>query len=123
MKCANKKKSKILRTRSLRVRKTLKGSSERPRMCVVKSNKHINVQLIDDVNGRTLACASTFEKGIETPELKKKSKASAQAIGERIASRAKGLGITEVIFDRGPFKYHGILAAVADSARQQGLQF
>jgi large subunit ribosomal protein L18 len=123
MKFANKKKSNVFQKRALRVRKTLRGSLECPRMCVVKTNKHVCVQLIDDVNGKTLASASTFEKSLEGVGLNKKSKASAQAVGERVASRAKGLGITQVIFDRGPFKYHGILAAVADSARQHGLQF
>lgn len=105
--------------RAKRVRKNLRGTAERPRMCAVKSNRHLVVQLIDDQKGITMASSSTGTKGM--PE--KKSKAAAESIGSTIAKKAKELGITKVIFDRGPSAYHGVLAALADAARQQGLQF
>jgi large subunit ribosomal protein L18 len=117
------KKEKIRKTRSLRVRKKLRGTSQRPRMCVVKSNKHIQVQLIDDEAGKTIGSAATFAKEFRNTEFSKKSKASAAKLGEQIAAIAKENNVLEVIFDRGPFKYHGILAALADSARAAGLQF
>lgn len=117
----NKKKTVLRTRRELRVRAKLRGSAERPRMCVVKTNKHLYVQLIDDVNAVTLAAAGTGGKSSEGTELAKKSKASATLIGEVIAKKAKDIGISEVIFDRGPFKYHGVLAALAESARQHGL--
>lgn len=109
--------------RALRVRKRLRGTSEKPRLCVVKSNKHIQVQLIDDENGRTLGHASTFSKENRGTEQAKKNKASAKVLGETIANIAKAQNIKEVVFDRGPFKYHGILAELADAARSAGLQF
>ncbi len=117
-------KKQILRNkRAIRVRKKLRGCSEKPRLCVVKSNKHIEAQLIDDVNGKTLGSVSTFSKELRTTEFNKKNKESARKLGETIAEIAKGKNIKEVIFDRGPFKYHGILAELADAARAGGLQF
>jgi large subunit ribosomal protein L18 len=121
MKTGNKKAGKMFNKRAVRVRSHLRGTVERPRMCVVKSNKQLYVQLIDDVNGKTLASAQTGGKGSQGTELAKKSKTSAKMIGEMIAQKAKTLGISQVIFDRGPFKYHGILAELANAARQQGL--
>lgn len=109
--------------RSMRVRKKLQGTSVKPRMSVCKSNKHIQVQLIDDETRITLGSIGTFAKEFANTEFAKKSKASARKIGERIAEIAKAKNIKEVIFDRGPFKYHGILAELADAARQAGLQF
>ncbi len=109
--------------RALRVRKQIRGSAQRPRLTVVKSNKHIYAQLIDDTQGVTLASMSTVTKELRDTENAKKSKASARVIGEKIAEKAKALGIEEVVFDRGPFKYHGILAELADSARASGLKF
>jgi large subunit ribosomal protein L18 len=117
------KKEKIRKTRTIRVRKVLRGTSSKPRLCVVKSNKHIHAQLIDDETGKTLGMAATFAKEIRGTEFAKKNKASAAKLGEQIAAIAKGHNVSEVIFDRGPFKYHGILAALADSARAAGLQF
>lgn len=117
------KKQKIRHKRALRVRQTLRGTSVKPRLCVVKSNKHIQVQLIDDESGHTIGTASTFAKEIRDTEFSKKNKASAAKLGEIIAEIAKKNDVTEVVFDRGPFKYHGILAALADSARAAGLQF
>jgi len=109
--------------RGMRVRKKLRGTSSKPRLCVVKSNKHIQAQLIDDESGKTLGMVATFAKEFRETEFAKKNKSSAAKLGEKIAEIAKKNNVTEVIFDRGPFKYHGILAALADSARAAGLQF
>lgn len=117
-------KRQILRTkRALRVRKRLRGCSEKPRLCVVKTNKHIQAQLIDDESGKTLGSVATFTKEFRGTEFNKKNKVSAKKLGEHIAEIAKSKNIKEVIFDRGPFKYHGILAELADAARASGLQF
>ena len=123
MKFANNKRKVISRKRTLRVRKRLRGTAQCPRMCVVKTVKHVYVQLIDDVNAATLVSVSTLEKELRTAGYQKRSVAAGRFIGEKIAARALEKGIAQVIFDRGPFKYHGILAAVADAARQQGLKF
>lgn len=109
--------------RALRVRKKVQGTVAKPRMCVVKTNKHIEVQLINDDEGKTIASLSTNSKELRKTEHAKKNKASAKALGEMIAQKAKTLGISEIVFDRGPFRYHGILAELADSARAGGLQF
>lgn len=109
--------------RSLRVRKHLSGTANRPRLCVYKSNKHIQAQLIDDETGTTLGSCATFTEEFRATEFGKKNKASAKRLGEKIAEIAKAKHIKEVIFDRGPFKYHGILAELANAARAGGLQF
>lgn len=123
MKFANNKKKVVSHKRTLRVRKSLHGTAERPRMCVVKTVKHIHVQLIDDVNGKTLVAVSTMDKDLRSAGCKGKSVASGRLVGEKVAARSLEKGISEVVFDRGFSKYHGILAALADSARQQGLKF
>lgn len=107
--------------RKLRIRKKLTGSMEKPRMSVYKSNKHLYVQLIDDVHGNTLASATTLSKN--KAGVLSKSKEEARRIGELIASKAKEKGIEKVVFDRGRFKYHGLIAALADGARNVGLKF
>jgi large subunit ribosomal protein L18 len=117
------KKDTIRNNRAMRVRKKLRGTSARPRLSVFKSNKHIQAQLVDDENGRTLGTVATFSKEFRDTEFSKKNKASATKLGEKIAEIAKKNDVSEVIFDRGPFKYHGILAALADGARAAGLQF
>lgn len=118
------KKNAVLRyKRALRVRKHLRGTSDKPRLCVVKSNKHIQVQLINDEAGTTLGGTATFAKEFQDTDFGKKNKASARKLGERIAEIAKSKNIKEVVFDRGPFKYHGILAELAEAARAGGLQF
>lgn len=117
------KNSKLFHKRALRVRKHLNGTPEKPRLCVVKSNNHIQAQLIDDTKGATLGFTATFAKEFRNTEFAKKNKASARKLGERIAEIAKEKNINEVIFDRGPFKYHGILAELADAARAGGLKF
>ena len=123
MKFGNNKKKVISQKRTLRVRKVLSGTAQRPRMCIVKTTKHLHAQLIDDVNGVTLVSASTLEKEFRGSSTRGRSVASGRIIGERIATRCLEKGIKTVIFDRGSAKYHGILAAVADTARQQGLVF
>jgi len=105
------------------VRKHLRGTAERPRLCVVKSNNHIEAQIIDDENGLTLGSVSTFSKENKKTEFGRKNKVSARKLGEDIAEIAKNKNIKEVVFDRGPFKYHGILAELANAARAGGLQF
>lgn len=117
------KKQEVRQKRTWRVRKKLRGTSSKPRLCVVKSNKHIHVQLIDDDAGKTLGSAATYAKEFRDTEFAKKNKTSAAKLGELIAEIAKKNDINEVVFDRGPFKYHGILAALADSARAAGLKF
>jgi len=116
------KKQKIRRNRTFRVRKTLIGTNLRPRLCVIKSNKHIQVQLIDDEAGKTLGSTATFAKEFRDTEFGKKNKVSAAKLGEKIAEICKQNNISQVVFDRGPSKYHGILAALADSARAAGIQ-
>lgn len=118
------KKNHVLREkRALRVRKNLRGTDIKPRLCVVKSNCHLQVQLIDDESGITLCGLSTFSKEFKNSEFNRKNKASARKLGEQIAQVAKSKNIKEVIFDRGPFKYHGVLAELANAAREGGLQF
>jgi large subunit ribosomal protein L18 len=92
-------------------------------MCVVKSNRHIQVQVIDDDAGLTLCSASTLSKGLKDTDFNKKNKESAAKIGAMIAEAALKKNIREVIFDRGPYKYHGILAELANAARNAGLKF
>ncbi len=111
------------KTRAMRVRKRLKGTSLKPRLSVYKSNNHLQVQLIDDENSVTLAGVSTSSKEFRETEFNRKSKASAQKLGEYIAEKAKQQSIKEVVFDRGPFKYTGLLAVLADAARNAGLKF
>jgi large subunit ribosomal protein L18 len=117
------KKQLLRKKRTLRVRKHLRGSSVKPRLCVVKTNKHIQVQLIDDECGRTLCSTATFAKEFRDTEFGKKNKASARKLGAYIADIAKKQNVKEIVFDRGPFKYHGILAELANAAREGGLQF
>jgi large subunit ribosomal protein L18 len=109
--------------RALRVRRKLRGSSATPRMSVVKSNCHIQVQLIDDEKGITLGGIATYSKELAQTEFGKKNKKSARKLGERIAEIAKEKNVQVVIFDRGPFNYHGILAELAEGARAGGLRF
>lgn len=122
MKNIQENKSRIRKTRALRVRKKVRGTAEIPRMCVVKTNKHIQVQIIDDEAHATLCSASTLSKELKGTEFACRSKASAAKLGEIIAKAAQGLKIKQVKFDRGQFKYHGILAELADAARKAGLQ-
>jgi len=113
----------LRKKRAMRVRKHLRGNASKPRLSVVKSNKHIHAQLVDDEAGKTLGCVSTFGKELRNTEYNKKNKTSARKLGELIAGIAISKNIKEVIFDRGSAKYHGILAELADAARAGGLQF
>jgi large subunit ribosomal protein L18 len=105
--------------RHLRVRKKVTGSTARPRLVVNRSAKHIFAQIVDDTVGRTLASASTLDADIKVADGDKTAKA--KLVGALLAERAKSAGITAVVFDRGGFKYHGRVAALADSAREAGL--
>jgi len=111
------------KSRAMRVRKKLRGTSLKPRLSVHKSNNHIQVQLIDDEEGKTIGGTATYSTEFRNTEFGKKNKDSARKLGEWIAEFAKQSNITEVVFDRGPFKYHGILAELANAARAAGLQF
>jgi large subunit ribosomal protein L18 len=105
--------------RQVRGRKKVTGTGERPRMVVTRSSKHITVQVVDDLVGKTLASASTMEADLRSFEGDKSAKA--KRVGELVAERAKAAGIEAVVFDRGGNKYHGRVAAVADGAREGGL--
>ncbi|MCL5948346.1 MAG: 50S ribosomal protein L18 [Actinobacteria bacterium] len=103
------------------VRKKVSGTSARPRLVVFRSARHISAQIVDDVEGRTVASASTVEKDLRSTY--GGNIAAAEEIGRKVAARAKDAGVTEVVFDRGGFKYHGRVAALGDAARQAGLKF
>jgi large subunit ribosomal protein L18 len=107
--------------RAFRVRKKVAGTASRPRLVVSRSSRHLFVQVIDDSIGKTLAYASTMETDLRAQKGDKTAKS--KAIGALIASRAKAAGVSTVVFDRAGNKYHGRIAAVADSARENGLEF
>jgi|SRR5262245_4647478 len=108
--------------RAHRVRSKLTGTAERPRLSVFRSSKHIYAQLIDDLNGVTLAAASTAAKGTAKAPYGGNVKAAA-AVGQKLAEAAKAKGIKQAAFDRGHYRYHGRVKALADAARKGGLQF
>ena len=107
--------------RQIRGRKNLNGTADRPRLVVTRSTKHITVQVVDDVVGKTLASASTMEGDLRSIDGDKTAKA--KKVGELVAARAKELGVESVVFDRAGNKYHGRIAALADGAREGGLSF
>jgi large subunit ribosomal protein L18 len=111
--------------RKARVRRSLRrgSSAQRPRLSVFRSSKHIYVQVIDDAAGTTLAAASTLDKGLRAEGKTGADRAAATAVGKLIAERAKSAGVTEVVFDRGAYLYHGRVKALADGAREGGLSF
>lgn len=109
--------------RRFRVRRRIRGTTERPRLSVFRSNKHMQVQVIDDDRGRTLAAASTYEKEILGSLRTGGNKLAAQAVGKAIAERALAAGVKHVCFDRREYRYHGRVAALADAARAGGLGF
>jgi len=119
----NKNKLKRVRQRRRRwgIRKRIKGTPDRPRLCVYRSLNHMYAQVIDDLEGRTLAAASTHDKDA-SPDPGGKVE-SAKSVGERVAERARQAGIEQVVFDRGGFRYHGRVKALADAAREKGLRF
>ena len=106
-----------------RIRRHISGTPEMPRLCVYRSNKNISAQIIDDVNGVTLASASTIDKELKADIAYGGNKEAAKAVGEAIAKRALAKGIEAVCFDRGGFLYHGRVKELADGAREAGLKF
>jgi len=109
--------------RQFRVRKRVRGTAERPRLTVFRSHKHVYVQVVDDTIGRTLVSASTADKDLRSEVGYGGNKTAAQAIGKAIAERALAAGVSRVAFDRGACQYHGRVAALADAAREAGLNF
>ncbi len=104
--------------RHFRLRKKVRGTAQRPRLIVNRSTRHLYVQVIDDVRGVTLASASTYKLDVDGDKT-----AAARRVGELVAERAKAAGVSAVVFDRGGDKYHGRIAALADAARENGLDF
>jgi large subunit ribosomal protein L18 len=119
---STKKKQEARIRRHYRVRKKVRGSTARPRLAVYRSNKHISAQVIDDLTGRTVASASTVEADVKSAG-GTSNRSAATTVGRLVAERAKAAGVTSVVFDRGGFLYHGRVAAVADAAREAGLEF
>lgn len=116
-------KNKARLKRHLRVRKKIEGTAQRPRLNVYRSSKHIYVQLIDDVAGVTLVSASTVDKELSEKIGNGGNVESARQVGELIAKRAQDKGFKNVVFDRGGYLYHGRVQALADAAREAGLEF
>ncbi|MCX7832094.1 MAG: 50S ribosomal protein L18 [Actinobacteria bacterium] len=109
--------------RHKRVRKKVFGTSERPRLCVFKSNKYIYAQIIDDEKSITICSASSLEKELREKLSSTKDKVAAREVGALVAKRAIDKGIKKVVFDRGGYKYHGRVKELADAAREAGLEF
>ena len=116
-------KNKARLKRHLRVRKKIEGTSARPRLNVFRSSKHIYAQVIDDVKGVTIVAASTMDKELRDQITNGGSVESARKVGELVAKRAKEAGVSNVVFDRGGYLYHGRIQALADAAREAGLEF
>ena len=116
------KKLTARRKRVKRIRKKIFGTPERPRLCVFKSNRHLYAQIIDDVAGHTLAAESTLSKDIDSADFENNA-ARAKRVGELIAAKAKSQGVDKVVFDRGGYIYHGLIKALSEGAREQGLIF
>ena len=108
------------RRRHIRVRRKISGTAERPRLCVYRSNSNIYAQIIDDVAGKTLVVASTLDKEVKT---KHSNKVAAKEVGTLIAKRATEKKITEIVFDRSGYIYHGVVKELAEAAREGGLKF
>jgi large subunit ribosomal protein L18 len=106
-----------------RVRKKVSGTTDRPRLSVFRSLNHIYAQVIDDSAGQTLVSASSLDNEIKTDSTDKNKKAVAELVGALVAKRAQAKGITQVVFDRGGYRYHGRVKALADAARKAGLRF
>jgi large subunit ribosomal protein L18 len=109
--------------RRFRVRRSIRGTTERPRLTVFRTHKHIYAQVIDDSTGRTLASASSMDTTLRDGLGFGGNKQAAEAIGKAVAERAQAAGVSQVCFDRGAFRYHGRVAALAEAARAAGLQF
>ena len=115
--------SKVRAKKHMRIRNRFSGSAERPRLAVFRSNNHVYAQVIDDVNGHTLVSASTLEKDIKAELKNTDDMAAASKIGDVVAKRALEKGIKAVVFDRAGYIYHGKVKALADAAREAGLEF
>ncbi|MGK2957632.1 MAG: 50S ribosomal protein L18 [Acidimicrobiales bacterium] len=109
--------------RHYRLRKKIRGTADRPRLAVFRSNRHLVAQVINDRTGSTMVAASTLDPAIRSSGNKTGNVEAAKAVGTLLAERAKAAGISQVVFDRGGYIYHGRIAAVADAARQAGLEF
>ncbi len=120
---AKKTQAEARQSRHTRVRKNLTGTAERPRLNIFRSSTGIYAQIIDDAAGNTLVSASTVDKELRERVKGLKKSEQAKLVGQTVAERAKGKGITAVVFDRGGFKYIGRVKALADGAREGGLQF
>ena len=116
---AEKPRSFLRKVRHIRIRKHLAGTPERPRLAVFRSQKHLYAQVIDDVNGHTLAAASSTEKDLKATDTIE----GAKVLGQAVAKRAQEKGVKRVVFDRGGYQYHGTIASLADGAREGGLEF
>ena len=119
---ARKRKLERRERRAARVRGSLFGTTERPRLSVFRSLKHIYAQLIDDSTGRTIAAASTKAKGV-APAKNASNCAAAAMVGQMLAEQARMKGVRKAAFDRGSYRYHGLVKALADAARKTGLEF
>ena len=111
------------RRRKLHIRKRVRGTTERPRLCVFRSARHIYAQIVDDTSGRTLAAASTLSSELGDAEGHLGNRDAAAKVGGLIAARAKDAGVSQVCFDRNGYLYHGRVKALADAARGAGLKF
>lgn len=109
--------------RHKRLRRNVVGSSERPRLAVYRSNQNLYTQIIDDIQGQTLAAANTLQADVKDEVKGKTPMETAAAVGRIVAERSQAKGIKQVVFDRGGFKYHGRIKALADAAREAGLEF
>lgn len=116
-------KNEVRKRKHTRVRKKIKGTAERPRLCVFRSSKHIYAQIIDDESGRTLVAASTLDEALKGKVGYTGNKSAAHEVGKLIGERAIEKGIKEVVFDRGGYLYHGRVQELAEGAREAGLEF
>ena len=117
---SKKSRQEVRAKKHMKIRNRFSGTAERPRLAVYRSNAHISAQVIDDVAGVTLAAASTYEAGFEGIG---SNKEAAKKIGKLVAERAMDKGVTEVVFDRGGYLYHGRVSELAEGAREGGLKF
>ncbi len=120
---ANKNSGLARQARHARLRENVKGTADRPRLCVFRSLQHIYCQVIDDDRGHTLASASTLEAGLAEKTGNQKKAAQAELVGAMVAERAIKAGVQQVVFDRGGYKYHGRVKSLAEAARKAGLKF
>jgi len=120
---SKKSRAEVREKKHMKLRNRFKGTAERPRLCVYRSNLHMYAQIIDDDAHKTLVSASTVQKDVKAELEKTNDIAAAAHLGKVIAERAKEKGITEVVFDRGGYIYHGKVKALADAAREAGLEF